>query len=307
MPPEQPQLLIAIDFALREGKLVGREERVEPKTGRNIFVSWYAEEQPEGYQSVCGGLVYVRNSDITRTEVPRKSPPDFGGLYVWRDTNRQEGVMFAMVLPTGYGLSDPDPLPQEAKEFQGRLALHWAPDPGERSFEVAWRLKRIGEEPVEEEVQRIMKIIFAAKRADKTLEYDVALSYASEDKDYVEQVAAALKQKGIAVYNYRDEEERAKGWGKDLELHLRDLYSSKARYTVLFLSKHYAEKRWTKQEFEHAQASAFVSSREYVLPARFDNTELPGLLPVITYLDLRQMSPIELAETIARKVELVRI
>jgi hypothetical protein len=51
-----------------------------------------------------------------------------------------------------------------------------------------------------------------------------------------------------------------------------------------------------------AQARAFQENREYLLPARFDDTEIPGLLPQIAYVDLQSMDPQAPAELIYQKI-----
>ena len=48
---------------------------------------------------------------------------------------------------------------------------------------------------------------------------------------------------------------------------------------------------------------ALNEQREYVLPARFDDTELPGLLPTVAFLDLRRETPQSFAQKIIRKLE----
>jgi hypothetical protein len=70
----------------------------------------------------------------------------------------------------------------------------------------------------------------------------------------------------------------------------------------MFISKHFAEKVWTNHERKSAQAKAFVSNQEYILPARFDETEIPGLLQTIGYINAVEYSPKELAEFIKQKI-----
>ena len=101
---------------------------------------------------------------------------------------------------------------------------------------------------------------------------------------------------------FYDKYESVTLWGKDLYVHLGKVYSEMAEYTVMFISKHYAAKLWTNRERESAQAHAFSEYREYILPVRFDDTEIPGLLSTIGYLDARAISPEELAEMIKEKV-----
>jgi hypothetical protein len=131
--------------------------------------------------------------------------------------------------------------------------------------------------------------------------YDVALSFAGEDREYVEQVAEILKKRHIRVFYDRFEEIHL--WGKDLYVHLDTVYRLKARYCVMFISKHYASKLWTNHERKSAQARAFQENKEYLLPARFDNTDIPGVRPTVGYVDLRITSPSQLAEKIIAKLE----
>src|ERR1700750_354210 len=100
------------------------------------------------------------------------------------------------------------------------------------------------------------------------LTYDVALSFAGEDRPYVEDVANALKTMGIKVFY--DSYERTDLWGKDLYTHLSKIYKDDSRFVVVFVSKFYAEKVWTNHERASAQARSFAENSEYILPARFD-------------------------------------
>lgn len=130
--------------------------------------------------------------------------------------------------------------------------------------------------------------------------FDVALSFAGEDRKYVEQVAHFLKKMGFRVFY--DKYEVVSLWGKDLYVHLREIYQDKSRFTVMFISKHYADKLWTTHERQSAQARAFRERREYILPVRFDDTEIPGLVETIGYIDLTGTKPRHLAELIKQKV-----
>jgi len=131
-------------------------------------------------------------------------------------------------------------------------------------------------------------------------EFDVCLSFAGEQRAYVEEVATHLREKGIRVFF--DDFERADLWGKDLYEHLAYIYSRAARYCVLFASKEYAEKVWTSHERRNAQARALEDHGDYVLPARFDDTEIPGLRDTIKYEPLDGVSPGELASLIEKKI-----
>jgi hypothetical protein len=139
-----------------------------------------------------------------------------------------------------------------------------------------------------------------SNREKKDFEYDVCLSFAGEDRPYVKETADHLKERGIRVFY--DEYERVELWGKDLYSHLADVYQNAARYCVLFVSKNYAQKLWTNHERKNAQARAFSENREYILPARFDNTEIPGLPKTVGHINLRNTKPLELSVLIEQKI-----
>jgi|GEM_PF-5202680 len=140
-------------------------------------------------------------------------------------------------------------------------------------------------------------------QAQSNRKYQVALSFAGEDRPYVDQVAGELKQRGISVFY--DFYEEASLWGKNLYDHLHHVYAYEAQFTVLFLSEAYARKLWTNHERQSAQERAFGESLEYVLPARFDDTDIPGVSKTIGYVDLRQKTPAQLAALLVEKLALV--
>lgn len=135
----------------------------------------------------------------------------------------------------------------------------------------------------------------------KEKKYDVALSFAGEDRQHAEKLADLLKLDRYLVFY--DEFERAGLWGKDLYQHLSSVYKDQARYCVMFLSEHYARKLWPNHERKSAQARAFEESQEYILPVRLDDTESPGIPPTVGYLDLRKISIEEVYQVLMEKLQ----
>jgi len=130
--------------------------------------------------------------------------------------------------------------------------------------------------------------------------YDIALSFAGEDREYVEKVANLLKLKNINIFY--DDFEKSNLWGKNLYDYLSDIYKNKAKYTIIFISEYYAKKLWTNHERESAQARAFLERKEYILPAKFDDTEILGIHETIGYIDLRYHTPEEFVNIIIEKL-----
>ncbi|MFD9464854.1 toll/interleukin-1 receptor domain-containing protein [Streptomyces sp. NPDC060027] len=131
-------------------------------------------------------------------------------------------------------------------------------------------------------------------------EYDVCLSFAGEQRAYVQDVASSLKENGVRVFY--DDYEKAALWGKDLYEHLDYVYSRAARYCVLFVSSDYAHKVWTNHERKSAQARAISENQEYVLPVRFDEAEIPGLRSTVGFVDASSLTPAELAGLVREKL-----
>lgn len=135
---------------------------------------------------------------------------------------------------------------------------------------------------------------------ERHFEYDVGLSFAGEQRAYVRQVADDLKSRDINVFF--DEYKRESLWGKNLYDHLSEIYQYKCKYCVIFVSKGYANKVWPNAERRSAQARAVKQKQEYILPARFDATQIPGLLDTVSYIDVSVMSPSRLSALIAGKL-----
>jgi TIR domain/HEAT repeats len=135
--------------------------------------------------------------------------------------------------------------------------------------------------------------------------YDIALSFAGEDRDLVERCARLLSDAGYRVFY--DRWEQYDLWGKDLTAHLDSVYRGAARYCLVFISRHYVAKAWTRHELRIAQARALHDLREYILPARLDDTPVPGLPENIGYIDLRTHSVEELVRLVERKLGLDKV
>lgn len=133
--------------------------------------------------------------------------------------------------------------------------------------------------------------------------YEVALSFAGEDRAFVEAIAHDLRARGIKVFY--DAFEQVDLLGKDLAAHFADIYKRRAHYCAMFISVHYVDKAWPQLERQHAQSRAIAEKREYILPIRLDDSEVPGLPTTIGYFDARAKSPKEVAAVLFDKVRCV--
>ncbi|HEX9838843.1 MAG TPA: TIR domain-containing protein [Anaerolineales bacterium] len=131
-------------------------------------------------------------------------------------------------------------------------------------------------------------------------EYDVALSFAGEDRAVAEKFADLLSKKNIDVFY--DEYRVGDMWGKDLVDHLVNIYGRKARYCVMFISQYYPLKNWTEVERTSAQERAFRDANEYILPLQLDDTEVPGITEPTGYRDLHQHSMESIVNLLEQKL-----
>jgi TIR domain len=134
--------------------------------------------------------------------------------------------------------------------------------------------------------------------------YEIVISYASENIDYVNDVARRLKEAGIRVYFAPFQEPEL--WGKSLEKQLDAIYRSLGRHCLMFVSKDYARKVWPTYEckvaMERAMQQATQERDDYILACRFDETEIPGMPEDIVYQDLKVKSPQQIADLLISKL-----
>jgi hypothetical protein len=101
---------------------------------------------------------------------------------------------------------------------------------------------------------------------------------------------------------FYDADEQTELWGRYLADELPTIYGEQAAAVVMFISAEYAAREWTRLERQATLARAVRERREYVLPARFDDTPLPGLPSDMVTVDLRTRTPQQFAAIIADKL-----
>lgn len=133
------------------------------------------------------------------------------------------------------------------------------------------------------------------------IKYDVAISYASEQRKYAEAVYNELKSKGITVFF--DKALEAQMWGRDMGEYLSDIYYKQSRYCIMIISKSYVSSAWPTHERKNAVARQIEQMGDYILPVRFDDSVVPGLPPTIKYVRAQNKTPEELANLFMDKLE----
>jgi len=139
------------------------------------------------------------------------------------------------------------------------------------------------------------------QNSNETFEYGIVLSSAGEDRVYVTRLPNCFEEKGVRIFY--DEFAIAETWGADLYVFLDEVYRKKSRFAAVFISQHYAAKRWTTHERQSIQARALNELGPYLLPVRLDDSDLPGLRPTIGYVDARRFKIEQLVDLIQKKLD----
>ncbi|WP_292519459.1 toll/interleukin-1 receptor domain-containing protein [Mesorhizobium sp.] len=135
--------------------------------------------------------------------------------------------------------------------------------------------------------------------------FDVAVSCAGPDRQFVREVVQRLLRAGLAVYY--DDSESNQAWmvGRNLEEATLRIYREESSCCAVFLSTHYAASRWTRAELA-AALERNAGDSGYVRPVRLDDTVFSEIPPALVYLDARAgrilSDPVLLSETLLRSL-----
>jgi len=108
--------------------------------------------------------------------------------------------------------------------------------------------------------------------------WDVALSFAGAQRDYVGQVAQALKARGVRCFYDADEQVRL--WGTHLAEELPRIYARESAAVVVFVSADYAGRDWTRLERRAAFSQAVIEAGVYGCPPGSTTASCPGCCPM---------------------------
>lgn len=135
------------------------------------------------------------------------------------------------------------------------------------------------------------------------MDYNIALSFAGEDREYVEKIAYGLKERGVNVFY--DKFKTAELWGKDLYQYLNNIYKNEADYCIIFISEAYKKKAWTQHELASAQSRAFLDDKEYILPIYIDMVAIPGINETTGHLKKSEYTISEIVNIIVEKLNFI--
>ncbi|MGW5635987.1 TIR domain-containing protein [Streptomyces sp. NPDC003832] len=133
--------------------------------------------------------------------------------------------------------------------------------------------------------------------------HDLAVSFAGEERPYVEQVVADCKKLGLTVLYDRDLSVEL--WGRNLIMGFRSIYGgTRARYVAPFLSRAYLSTPYPMDELRAMLVPALDNPDEYILPVLVGDATVPAelLSPAVGFLRMEDFTPQELAHAFRRRI-----
>ena len=135
-------------------------------------------------------------------------------------------------------------------------------------------------------------------------QFDVALSFPGEARDYVEQVAQHLERLiGPDRYFY-DRNYTAQLARPSLDTFLQAVYRERSRMVVVFSGGDYQLKDWCGIEFRAVREIINAREHDRIMFVRMDDGEVEGIFGHDGYVDARLHNPAEVATFIEERVGL---
>ena len=113
-------------------------------------------------------------------------------------------------------------------------------------------------------------------------EYDIAISYAGENKIIAKEIADKLTANNVKVFFSDYYQELL--WGENQAKIFEEIFTSKAKYCIILVSKNYVEKAWPRIELNSAMSRHMKENKGYILQVKLDDTKLPGLPDTYGYI-----------------------
>ena len=134
------------------------------------------------------------------------------------------------------------------------------------------------------------------KKMENAKNYDIAVSYASEQEEFVKRVVKILEVEKLKVFFAPQCEKEYKS--KDMLEEFYQLYRYKSEYVVCFVSQEYLNKEYTMIEYEAAyykKEKLIVVSVNGALPPYVDKDK--------NYIDAEGCSVVRIADQIRKIVD----
>ncbi len=132
--------------------------------------------------------------------------------------------------------------------------------------------------------------------------FQVALSFPGEKRAFVSQVADHLSQRLGRESVFYDGYYEAELARPDLDLYLGRIYHDDSELVVPFYCADYERKKWCRLEWRQMRDILFKLEGHRIMPFRFDDTPIPGVLSIDGYVEIGNRSPQDVAELILQRL-----
>lgn len=132
---------------------------------------------------------------------------------------------------------------------------------------------------------------------NRKYKYDIGISYATEQIEYVKKIECQLNEQGITCFIDYKEPERL--WGEYIPEELRKIYVEECKIILVILSEEYTRKAYTK--FESRIACERELSGDSFLIIKMGDFILPWLNKTYGFLDASKYTTKEIAGFIKKK------
>lgn len=129
--------------------------------------------------------------------------------------------------------------------------------------------------------------------------YDLAISYASEQLEYVREFADAMIDRGYSVF--LDRYETVRLLSTFLHEELYSIFRNESRHIILFISDEYSAKPHALWEAKITIARSIFNPNCFTV-ARFTDAQVPCIDESYLYLDIKKYTALELAELMSKKL-----
>lgn len=135
------------------------------------------------------------------------------------------------------------------------------------------------------------------------MRFKVALSFPGERREYVSKIAEGLADrlgKNAVFYDKYYEAHLAK---PNLDTTLQTIYLERSDLIVVFICEEYEQKEWCGLEWRAIRDIIKQRRDEDIMPMRFDDAKIRGLLSIDGYIDVRKRSIEEVVNLICQRLE----
>ena len=136
-------------------------------------------------------------------------------------------------------------------------------------------------------------------------QFEVALSFPGEVRDYVGAVANELENILSSHSYFYDKNYTAQLARPSLDILLQDIYRNRSKLIVVFICEKYQEKEWPNIEFRSIKEIIMKRQHEKVMFIKMDDGKVDGVFDTDGYIDGREYNPHEIARYIKERRDLL--